>query len=64
MSSTPGLSPSSDPKELAVQVQKKLQEAYDRGTISEATKFLIEEFTQLRKVYNDQLKVLRKQVGL
>jgi len=64
MSSTPKNSASSEPKELAVQLYKKLQEAYDRGASTEATKFLIEEFTRLRKGYNEQLKALRKQAGL
>jgi dynactin complex subunit len=51
-------------KEIAVELRKKLQEAYERGTSSEATRFLIAEFDQLRKAYNEQLKALRKQAGL
>ena len=52
------------PKELALEMRRKLQEAYERGTTSEATKFLVEEFEQLRKAYNEQMKDLRKQIGL
>ncbi len=51
-------------KELATTLRKKLQEAYERGTTSEATKFLITEFERLRKTYNENLKGLRKQAGL
>jgi dynactin complex subunit len=51
-------------KELAVELRKQLQEAYERGTSSEATRFLIAEFEQLRKAYYEQLRALRKQVGL
>lgn len=51
-------------KELATTLRKKLQEAYERGTTSEATKFLVTEFERLRKTYNENLKALRKQAGL
>ena len=64
MSRTNKSSSSDKPKELAVELRKKLQEAYEQGTSSEATKFLIGEFDQRRKTYNEQLKTLRKQAGL
>ncbi len=57
-------SPTTKPKQLAVDLQKNLQEAYERGTTSEATNFLIGEFERLRKAYNEQLRALRKQVRL
>lgn len=57
-------SASNEPKEFADDLRKKLQGAYERGTTSEATKFLIAEFEQLRKAYYEQLRGLRKQVGL
>ena len=51
-------------RELATTLRKKLQEAYEQGTTSEATKFLTTEFERLRKTYNENLKALRKQAGL
>jgi len=51
-------------KERASELRRQLQESYNRGATSEATKFLIEEFEQLRKSYNEQLKALRKLVEL
>ncbi len=51
-------------RELATTIRKKLQEAYERGTTSEATEFLITEFERLRRTYNENLKALRKQAGL
>ncbi len=51
-------------RELATILRKKLQEAYERGTTSEATKYLITEFERLRKTYYENLKALRKQAGL
>ena len=51
-------------RELATTLRKKLQEAYERGTTSEATKFLITEFERLRNTYNEKLKTLQKQAGL
>ena len=56
--------PSNKSKELAVELGKKLREAYERGTSSEATRLLVDEFEQLHKAYNEKLKALRKQVGL
>jgi dynactin complex subunit len=64
MSETTKASSSGKSKELAAELRTKLQEAYERGTSSEATKFLISEFEQLRKAYSEQLKTLRKQAGL
>ncbi len=57
-------SPAEKSRELATNLRKKLQEAYERGTTSEATKFLIAEFERLRKTYNENVKALRKQAGL
>jgi len=51
-------------KQLADDLRKRLQEAYDRGASAEATKLLVQEFAQLRKKHDDRLRELRKQVGL
>jgi hypothetical protein len=50
-------------KERAVALRKKLQEAYERGATSEGTHFLVDQFVQLRKTYDQQLKALKKQAG-
>lgn len=60
----PKNSSASKSMQLATTLRKKLQEAYERGTTSEATKFLITEFERLRKTYNENLKALRNQAGL
>ncbi len=56
--------PPSRSEELANVLRKKLQEAYDCGAASEAIAFLIQQFEQLRKLYSEHLKALRKEAGL
>jgi hypothetical protein len=51
-------------KHLAEEIAKKLQDAYDRGASTEVTKFLRQEFARLQKEHDEQLKMLKKQVGL
>lgn len=51
-------------KQRAVELRRKLREAYERGATSEATRFLIEEFAELRKAYEKHIKALRKHGGL
>lgn len=51
-------------KDLAEELAKKLQQAYDRSTSAEVTKFLREEFERLRKDHDEKLRALKKQVGL
>jgi len=64
MATVTRLSRSETAKELARELRKKVQEAYERGATSEATKLLIEEFEHLRKAYDGQLRILRKYAGL
>ncbi len=52
------------PKELALELRKRLHEAYQRGATSEVTNWLLEEFGRLRTAYDERLKALRKQAGL
>lgn len=64
MASTTPRSPHSDTKEPDPELRQKLQEAYERGATEEATRFLLDEFQKRREAYSQQLKALRREVGL
>jgi hypothetical protein len=51
-------------KQLAADLRKKLQNAYDRGASAEATRLLVQEFSQLRRKYEERLNELKREAGL
>ncbi len=51
-------------KERINALHRKLGEAYERGATSEVTQTLIDDFSQLRKAYEEHIRGLRKDLGL